>query len=115
MPPPMKLTKDMVEAMGGHTHEVFLAFRKLCNTAYLHLRRQSKVMLNLFALMVEASIPDIALEPDKVVKKFEENLKMSMSDEEAILHIQHVMEESISSYMPIVLEQIHKFTQYWRR
>ena len=35
----------------------------------MYLRRQSNLILNLFGLMVDASVPDIALEPDKTVKK----------------------------------------------
>lgn len=39
MPPPMKLSKEMVEAMGGIQSEYYQEFRKLCYTAFLHLRR----------------------------------------------------------------------------
>lgn len=35
----------------------------------LHFVRYSNLILNLFSLMVDANIPDIALEPDKTVKK----------------------------------------------
>jgi len=31
--------------------------------------RHANLILNLFALMVDANVPDIALEPDKTVKK----------------------------------------------
>lgn len=31
--------------------------------------RHANLILNLFSLMVDASVPDIALEPDKTVKK----------------------------------------------
>ena len=31
--------------------------------------RSANLILNLFALMVDANVPDIALEPDKTVKK----------------------------------------------
>lgn len=36
---------------------------------FLHFFRYSNLILNLFSLMVDANIPDIALEPDKTVKK----------------------------------------------
>ena len=39
MPPPMRLSKEMVEAMGGTTSDYFTDFKKLCYTAFLHLRR----------------------------------------------------------------------------
>jgi phosphatidylinositol 3-kinase len=39
LPPPMKLSKEMVEAMGGTNSEHYQEFRKQCYTAFLHLRR----------------------------------------------------------------------------
>ncbi|XP_055390617.1 phosphatidylinositol 3-kinase catalytic subunit type 3 [Condylostylus longicornis] len=115
MPPPMKLSKEMVEAMGGISSEHHHEFRKQCYTAFLHLRRHANVMLNLFSLMVDASIPDIALEPDKAVKKVEENLKLSLTDEEAVQHLQSLLDISITAVMPALVEQIHKLAQYWRK
>lgn len=114
MPPPMKLSKEMVEAMGGVTSEHHQEFRKQCYTAFLHLRRHANVMLNLFSLMVDASVPDIALEPDKAVKKVEENLKLGLTDEEAVHYLQGLLDLSIRSVMPALVDQIHKIAQYWR-
>ncbi len=71
----MKLTREMIEGMGGFNSPQWQEFRRLCYTAFLHLRRHSNLILNLFGLMVDASIPDIALEPDKAVKKVEVNNK----------------------------------------
>lgn len=65
----MKLTKEMIEGMGGISSPHWREFRTLCDTCFLHLRRHANLILNLFALMIDASIPDIALEPDKTVKK----------------------------------------------
>lgn len=45
LPPPMKLSKEMVEAMGGVNSEHFQQFRKLCYTAFLHLRRYLVTMI----------------------------------------------------------------------
>ena len=67
----MKLTKEMVEAMGGQNSEYYNEFRRICYTTYMQLRRHSSVVLHLFSLMVDADIPDIALEPDKTTKKIE--------------------------------------------
>lgn len=105
----------MVEGMGGPMSEHYHEFRKQCYTSFLHLRRHANVMLNLFALMVDASVPDIALEPDKAVKKVEENLKLGLTDEEAVQHLQGLLDMSISAVMPALVEQMHKFAQYWRK
>lgn len=39
LPPPMKLTKEMVEGMGGPGSTGFRKFRQYCHTAYLVIRR----------------------------------------------------------------------------
>ena len=38
-------------------------------THFVITRRSANLILNLFSLMVDANVPDIALEPDKTVKK----------------------------------------------
>uniref|UniRef100_A0A6I8SQ55 Phosphatidylinositol 3-kinase catalytic subunit type 3 n=1 Tax=Xenopus tropicalis TaxID=8364 RepID=A0A6I8SQ55_XENTR len=115
LPPPMKLNKEMVEGMGGTQSEQYQAFRKQCYTAFLHLRRYSNLILNLFSLMVDANIPDIALEPDKTVKKVQDKFRLDLSDEEAVHYMQTLIDDSVNALFAAVVEQIHKFAQYWRR
>uniref|UniRef100_H3B8M2 Phosphatidylinositol 3-kinase catalytic subunit type 3 n=1 Tax=Latimeria chalumnae TaxID=7897 RepID=H3B8M2_LATCH len=115
LPPPMKLSKEMVEGMGGTQSDQYQEFRKQCYTAFLHLRRYSNLILNLFALMVDANIPDIALEPDKTVKKVQDKFRLDLSDEEAVHYMQSLIDESVNALFAAVVEQIHKFAQYWRR
>ena len=69
MPPPMKLTSEMVQVMGGVKSKQFLEFVQHVDSAYRILRRHSNVLLNLFSLMLDAGIPDIASEPDKAIFK----------------------------------------------
>ncbi|XP_050293503.1 phosphatidylinositol 3-kinase catalytic subunit type 3 isoform X2 [Anthonomus grandis grandis] len=115
LPPPMKLTKEMVEAMGGVNSEHYQEFRKLCYTAFLHLRRHANLMLNLFSLMVDASVPDIALEPDKAVKKVQDKLMLDLGEEEAVHYIQNLIDASVTAVMAAIVEQLHKITQYMRK
>lgn len=60
-------------------------------------------------------LSDIALEPDKAVKKVEENLKLGLTDEEAVQHFHNLLDISITAVMPALVEQIHKLAQYWRK
>uniref|UniRef100_A0A2K6QT60 Phosphatidylinositol 3-kinase catalytic subunit type 3 n=1 Tax=Rhinopithecus roxellana TaxID=61622 RepID=A0A2K6QT60_RHIRO len=115
LPPPMKLNKEMVEGMGGTQSEQYQEFRKQCYTAFLHLRRYSNLILNLFSLMVDANIPDIALEPDKTVKKVQDKFRLDLSDEEAVHYMQSLIDESVHALFAAVVEQIHKFAQVWWR
>lgn len=115
LPPPMKLSKEMVEAMGGVNSDYYHEFRKLCYTAFLHLRRHANLILNLFSLMVDASVPDIALEPDKTVNKVQDKFRLDLGDEEAVHYFQNLLDVSVTAVMAVLVEQLHKFAQYWRK
>jgi phosphatidylinositol 3-kinase len=72
-------------------------------------------MLNLFSLMVDASVPDIALEPDKAVKKVQDKLRLDLEEEEAVSYMHTILDVSVTAVMAVLVEQLHKFTQYWRK
>jgi len=115
LPPPMKLSKEMVEAMGGVHSEHYQQFRKLCYTTFLHLRRHANLILNLFALMCDASVPDIALEPDKTVRKVQDKFRLDLNDEEALRYMQNLIDVSATAVMAALVEHLHKIAQYWRK
>jgi hypothetical protein len=68
-PPPVKVCKEMVDAMGGPSSTHYHRFQSLAYTAFIGLRKNANLILNLVALMVDAGIQDIQLEPDKAVWK----------------------------------------------
>ena len=110
-PPPMKLSREMVEGMGGVNSEHYQKFQKFCYTAFQILREHANLILNLFTLMVDATIPDIALEPDKTVKKVQDKFRLDLSDEEAVHYIQGLIDVSATAVMASLVEQVHKFAQ----
>lgn len=112
--PLMKLPIQIVEGMGGETSEHYQKFRNYCFTAYTTLRKSANLILNLFALMVDANIPDIKIEPDKAVLKVKEKFCLDMSEEEAIVHFQTLINDSVSAFLPMVIDRLHNFAQYWR-
>jgi phosphatidylinositol 3-kinase len=79
-PPPMKLCKEMLEVVGGTASPNYNEFRSFCFVAFNNLRKSANLILNLFALMVNANIPDIAIEPDKAVLKVTVNLLRFSND-----------------------------------
>ena len=52
----------------------YRAFHGFCFSAFNILRRQANLILNLFTLMLDADIPDIAIEKEKAVQKLEQRL-----------------------------------------
>lgn len=68
-PPAVKVSREMVDAMGGTTSPHYTKFKKFCFTAFVTLRKNANLILNLVNLMVDANVTDIRFEPDKAVVK----------------------------------------------
>ncbi|KAI8968466.1 kinase-like domain-containing protein [Mycotypha africana] len=114
-PPPMKLCKEMIEAMGGANSKHYLNFQQYCYTAFTTLRRNANLILNLFSLMVDANIPDIKIEPEKAVMKVQEKFRLDLSEEAAIAYFRGLISESVNALFPQIMETVHKWAQYWRK
>ncbi|GAU33793.1 hypothetical protein TSUD_221310 [Trifolium subterraneum] len=93
-PPPMKLCKEMVEAMGGAESQYYTRFKSYCCEAYNILRKSSNLILNLFYLMAGSNIPDIASDPEKGILKLQEKFRLDLDDEACIHFFQDLINES---------------------
>ncbi|KAI9006944.1 kinase-like domain-containing protein [Hyaloraphidium curvatum] len=113
-PPPMKLAKEMVEAMGGASSQHYQQFKSYCFLSFSILRKSANLILNLFALMVNSAIPDIKIEPDKAVLKVQDKFRLDLSEEEAVQYFQTLINDSVGALFPQVMERIHQWAQYWR-
>ncbi|WZZ51133.1 hypothetical protein YC2023_051240 [Brassica napus] len=112
-PPPMKLCKEMLEAMGGADSQYYTRFKSYCCEAYNILRKPSNLILNLFYLMAGSTIPDIASDPEKGILKLQEKFRLDMDDEACIHFFQDLINESVSALFPQMVETIHRWAQYW--
>jgi phosphatidylinositol 3-kinase len=112
--PMMKLSKEMVDAMGGSSSEHYRQFKQYCFLAFTALRKSSNLILNLFGLMVDANIPDIKLEPDKAVQKVKDRFFLSMSEEDALRQFEKVIDDNLNAMMPVVIDRLHEFVQAFR-
>ncbi|KAF0930784.1 hypothetical protein E2562_035256, partial [Oryza meyeriana var. granulata] len=106
--PPMKLCKEMVEAMGGTESEYYVRFKSYCCEAYNILRKSSNLILNLFDLMTGSNIESIT---NKGISKLQQNFRLDLDDEDAIHFFQGLINESISAFFPQVVETIHQWAQ----
>ncbi|KAK1299177.1 hypothetical protein QJS10_CPB14g00351 [Acorus calamus] len=113
-PPPMKLCKEMVEAMGGAESQYYTRFKSYCCEAYNILRKSNNLILNLFHLMAGSRIHDIALDPEKSILKLQEKFRLDLDDEGAVHFFQDLINESVSALFPQMVETIHRWAQYWR-
>ena len=109
----MKLSREMMEPM-MQNDRLNKQFHQYCYTAFLNLRRQSHLFLATLQLMLDAGIPDIALEPDKALSKVQELFLLQLSEDEAVSSIKSLLTDSINAVFARVVEEIHKIATYWR-
>ena len=67
----MKMTKEMIDAMGGADSDNYRKFRTLACEAYNILRKSASLLVSLFHLMAGASIPDVQSDPEKAMLKLQ--------------------------------------------
>jgi len=120
LPPPFKLVKEMVDAMGGHQSAHYRQFQQYSSEAYIILRRRAELFINLMMLMKDASIADISgvpgrpEDPERQLYKFWERFHLEMSNEEAYAHMQSLIIHSQTAFVPQMVEWAHKLKQdYW--
>ncbi|CCF59598.1 hypothetical protein KAFR_0H01890 [Kazachstania africana CBS 2517] len=113
-PPLMKLPPQIIEAFGGAESSNYDKFRSYCFVAYSILRRNAGLILNLFELMKQSNIPDIRVDPDGAILKVKERFNLDISEEEAIIHFQTLINDSVNALLPIVIDRLHNLAQYWR-
>ncbi|KAJ4298603.1 Phosphatidylinositol (PI) 3-kinase [Collariella sp. IMI 366227] len=112
--PAMKLSKEMVDCMGGSGSEHYRQFKQYCFLAYSALRKNCNLILNLFSLMANANIPDIKLEPDKAALKVKERFHLELSEEDAIRHLERIMDDNLNALVPVVIDKLHELVQAFR-
>ncbi|KAK6462066.1 1-phosphatidylinositol 3-kinase [Scheffersomyces coipomensis] len=113
-PPLMKLPIQVIDGMGGMNHENYDIFKSYCFITYNNLRKNSNLILNLFQLMIDANIPDIKTDPQRVIENVQDKFCLEMSDEGAMLHFQDLINNNVGAFYQNVIDRLHSLAQYWR-
>jgi len=112
-PPPMKVSPEMVEGMGGINSIHFTQFKSYCCTAYNILRKSSSLILNLMALMIDANVDNIN-QGEKSILKVQEKFKLDLNDGQANEILQQLITDSVRALFPQVSEVLHRWNKYWK-
>nr|CCC92378.1 unnamed protein product [Trypanosoma congolense IL3000] len=114
-PPPMKINKEMVEALGGPQSDGYMEFKTYCCSSYNIIRDHAKVILSMLLLMVDASIPHISgngkVDPRVNLLKVQEKLRLDLSNAEASQYIQNVIADSVGSIFTNLWDVLHAAAQ----
>ncbi|KAH7821712.1 Vacuolar protein sorting 34A (Vps34A) [Monocercomonoides exilis] len=112
-PPPMKLSKEMIDLMQGGDSEYFQSFMSYCCEAYSILRRKcANLIITLFRMMRHANIPD--LKNESGILSVKNKMNFEMSEAEANNHILLKIKESASAVIPGFVDIFHRIAQSFR-
>lgn len=114
-PPPMKLCREMVEAMGGANSIYYRSFVSKCTQAFLIMRRHATLLVSLLYLAADANLKDMReQDPTMAILKVQKRLMPEVSDEVAEQQMINLINESTNALFPVVMEKLHKWAIYWR-
>ncbi|RHY80988.1 hypothetical protein DYB35_002661, partial [Aphanomyces astaci] len=106
-PPPFKLTKEMVEGMGGRKSDNYHRFKTYCCQTYNWLRKSASMIMSLLHLMIDAGIPELANDPLTTLAKVQERFRLDMTDEQAEAYFLGLISDSVTALFPIVVDLVH--------
>ena len=108
-PAPMRLTKEMVEGMGGFQSRYYEKFKVYCCQAYNILRKNSDLIINLLTLMVDAGLSDLSVKADPypTLCKVQEKFRLDLNDEQGENYMLEIVEESVSMFTPVLMDYAH--------
>eukprot|EP01132_Coremiostelium_polycephalum_P002582 gene2582-3199_t len=92
---PFVFTPDFCYVMGGKDSPKFFQFVNYCCTAYNILRKNAKLFMNLFAMMVSTGIPELQSMED--LNYLRESFSLELTDEKAREKFQALIYESLAT------------------
>jgi phosphatidylinositol 3-kinase len=111
LPPAFRLTREMVDGMGGIESAEYRQFCSLACQAFNTLRKSAGLILNLLHLMEDAGIEDLSNNPaadaEGIISKVEERFKLELTDEQAERYFIGLINESLAAFAPRVMDVFH--------
>eukprot|EP00980_Cylindrotheca_fusiformis_P031330 scaffold26184_cov132-Cylindrotheca_fusiformis.AAC.4 len=111
LPPAFRLTREMVEGMGGLESTDYRQFCSLACQAFNALRKNAGLVLNLLYLMSDAGIEDLSNNPsadaDGVIAKVEERFRLDLTDEQAERYFLTLISDTLAAIAPRLMDVFH--------
>lgn len=114
--PPIRLTKEMVEAMGGIQSLNYHRFCNACCDAFLVLRKAATLILSQLYLMIDSSIPHIVKEKrnEEILQGIQDRFCLHLNDDEARAYFLRLLDDALSAVFPMFTDIIHSFASNFK-
>ena len=97
---PFKLTREMVELLGGPNSRHFLKYRELCVRTFMELRRHQNKLVLLIHMLVRGNedLPCFVGRAEEAVKAFKGRFRLEMNDNAVRAYINGLIDESVENW-----------------
>ena len=106
---PFKISKDMVECMGGKESDNYKKFCQKCVNAYLILRENARTIVNMFYIMIDADIEQ--LKNIECLETLYKRFSPELNKEQAKNQFLKELNDALGSFTAEIKEKFHKFKQ----
>jgi len=107
MPPTMKLSKEMVDAMGGEQSRGYALFKTYCCIAFNILRQHSGFLIDLLTGMITSDVPGFQPDPYKNLQFVRQRFQLELSDEQSDQVFQKHIDDSLHAILTVISDHIH--------
>ena len=107
-PAAVRMTKEMIDGMGGPTSRNYERFCGYACQAYNILRKSANLVLSLLNLMRDAGIEALSEQPDTTLAKLQEKFRLDIDDEAAEGVFLKLVDESVAALAPAFFELMHR-------
>ncbi|CAL6081480.1 Phosphatidylinositol_3-kinase [Hexamita inflata] len=112
---PMKISKEMVDVMGGVESQWFQQFMSYLVTSFLILRKEANYLCSLLLLLKGSGIKVVE---EDIVKNFDwlqQRFCLDLDDDEASLRMMQIVNQQLSAVFPKIVDSLHRWIQNQRK
>ena len=95
---PFKLTKEMIDVMGGYDDEMFLYFRILLYQSLFALRNHFSELLIILEVMKPGNYLPCFGDPEKALSEFQKRLLLDLTEDQCMKRIDELIESSSENW-----------------
>lgn len=108
---PFKLTREMVDLLGGHDSYTFQKYRELCYKTFLELRKHCYQIILLVEMLMEGN-EDLACfrgRPEEAVTQLKKRFRLDLNDNGIRKYVDSLIDESLENWRTRWYDRYQRF------
>ena len=107
---PFKLTKEMIDVMGGYDNEMFLYYKILLYQGIIALRKNCPELVLLLEMMKPGNFLPCFGEPERTIKDFKRRLFLNLNEDECMLRVNGLIDTSAENWKTVQYDSFQRMS-----